>query len=149
MTSDASGRQWTGGALLGLDIGSRRVGVAVARSGVRIAHPLTTVPADESVYEVIAGLAREHGAEAIIAGWPRGLAGQRTAQTESAEQFVFRLRERTGLLVVLQDEALTSQKAEAELQARRKPFAKADVDALAATYILEDYMNEHELEARI
>lgn len=148
MASRASDRHWTGGALLGLDIGSQRVGVAVARAGVRIAHPLTTLQAGASVHEAIAALAREHQVEAVVAGWPRGLAGQHTVQTEATEQFVDRLRALTAVPVILQDEALTSQKAEAELRARNKPFAKADVDALAATYILEDYMSEHPLEAR-
>ena len=146
MAGNASDRHWTGGALLGLDIGSQRVGVAVARAGVRIAHPLTTLQAGPSVHEAIAALAGEHQVDAIVAGWPRGLAGQHTAQTEATEQFVHRLRTVTTVPVVLQDEALTSQKAEAELQSRKKPYAKADIDALAATYILEDYMNEHPLE---
>lgn len=145
MVSDAPDRRWTGGPLIGLDIGSQRVGVAVARGDVRIAHPLTTLTADEAVFDAIGSLVREHQAEIIVAGWPRGLSGQHTAQTIVTEQFVDRLRTLAGVPVVLQDEALTSQKAEAELKARSKPFERAEVDALAATYILEDFMNEQPL----
>jgi RNase H-fold protein (predicted Holliday junction resolvase) len=47
-------------------------------------------------------------------------------------------------MVVFQDEALTSRKAESELNKRGKPYAKGDVDALAATYILEDYLTQQE-----
>jgi putative holliday junction resolvase len=67
--------------------------------------------------------------------------GQETQQTRDTERFVSLLRDKTGLTVHMQDEALTSQKAEAELQARHKPYQKGDVDALAATYILEDYLH--------
>lgn len=140
------------GTLLGLDIGERRIGVAVVRLDVRIPRPLTTVegsgqPAqpdfEAAAVRQIATLAEEHDAQAIVAGWPRGLAGQHTAQTAYVEAFVAALRQAIGRPVHLQDEALTSQKAEAELAARRKPYTRGDIDALAATFILEDYVHEH------
>jgi len=130
-----------GATILGLDVGTVRIGVAVARHDVRIAQPLTTLTVGESdSMERLAALAREQQAGMFVVGWPRGLQGQSTGQTHSTEAFAERLRQVSGLPVVLQDEALTSQRAETELQQRGKPFAKADVDALAATYILEDYL---------
>jgi RNase H-fold protein (predicted Holliday junction resolvase) len=47
--------------------------------------------------------------------------------------------------VALQDEALTSKHAEAELTSAKKHFSKADIDALSAVYILEDYLKEHQM----
>jgi putative Holliday junction resolvase len=126
--------------LLGLDVGSVRIGVALARSDVRIAQPLTTIDNTDRVYDVIRGLVSEHGVAAIVVGWPRGMQGQVTEQTKFAEAFVEALRQQVRLPVYLQDEALTSQKAETELRNRNKPFEKSDVDALAATYILDDYL---------
>lgn len=131
------------GNLLGLDIGGQRVGVALARSDVLISSPLTTLQAGGGVNQAIADLVSSHDVAVIVAGWPRGLAGQHTEQTRIVEAFVEVLRSVVGVPVEMQDEALTSQKAEAELAARRKPYTKADIDALAAAFILEDYITEH------
>lgn len=142
MRSSEDGSLTTGKALLGLDIGERRIGAALARLDVRIANPLTTIENQsvEQSIEAVASLVRTHEVAAVVAGWPRGLAGQHTSQTRRVEAFVADLRTILTVPVYLQDEALTSQKAEAELAARRKPYTKADIDALAATYILEDYI---------
>lgn len=126
--------------LLGLDVGSIRIGVSLARSDVRIASPLLTLQNDGHVYDTIAALVTEHSATVLVVGWPRGMQGQETAQTKIVEAFVAELRKHVNIPIHLQDEALTSQKAEEELHSRNKLFAKADVDALAATYILDDYM---------
>jgi putative holliday junction resolvase len=125
---------------LGLDVGSVRIGVATARADVRIANPLITIDYGPQAYDTIHELAIKHGATAIVVGWPRGMQGQATEQTRFAEAFADGLRQRQELPVHMQDEALTSQKAEAELKSRNKPFAKGDVDALAATYILQDFL---------
>ena len=52
------------------------------------------------------------------------------------------LRERIDLPVIAQDEAATSVKATEELESRGKPYDKGAIDALAATYILEDYLHD-------
>ncbi len=132
--------------LIGLDIGTQRIGVALARLDVRIPQPLTTIDSDNvgDAIEQIVGLISEHHVTTVVAGWPRGLAGQMTGQTELVEAFVEQLKLAVSMPVHFQDEALTSQKAEAELTSRRKPFVKGDIDALAATYILEDYLKDME-----
>jgi len=132
-------------SLLGLDIGEVRIGVSLAPRGLSIAQPVTTVLQGDAALDVIAGLVQEHDISRIVAGWPRGLDGQTTAQTMYVEAFVQHLQLRLadeGVDVVLQDEALTSRKAEEELRQRGKPFRKEEVDALAATYILQDYLDE-------
>ena len=134
---------------LGLDVGSVRIGAALARADVRIAQPLKTLAAGDHAYDDILALVAEHGVTALVVGWPRGLQGQTTDQTSYVETFVEGLRGRLHLPVYLQDEALTSQKAEAELRAHNKPFAKAEVDALAATYILDDYLVALQRGARV
>jgi putative transcription antitermination factor YqgF len=81
----------------------------------------------------------------MVVGLPRGLDGQETSQTTYSRQFADELGQHLGqtVKIVLQDEAVTSAKAIAELDAAKKHYAKGDVDALAATYILEDYLREH------
>lgn len=134
--------------LLALDVGERRIGVARAVAGVGIAGPLTTVEQSDRIMDDLQKLLDENHAMVLVVGLPRGLDGQETAQTRLVRQFAARLGTRFDIPIALQDEALTSRKAEAELDARRTPYAKADVDALAAAYILEDYMHEHAKEFR-
>ncbi len=131
------------GSWLGLDVGTRRIGVALARTDVRLANPLLTIENNDTTIDVIAELVQKYDVQKIIVGLPRGMSGQDTDQTQYTEDFVRKLQNNVDAEIVWQDEALTSQKAEAELTARKKPFAKGDVDALAATYILEDYITEH------
>ncbi len=124
-------------------MGERRIGVATATKATRLASPLTTVIHDGKVYDTIEKLVAEHHAVALIVGMPRGMDGQKTRQTEVVEAFILQLRQRIDLPIYWQDEALTSKKAEEELEARGKPYAKGEVDALAACYILEDFLEDN------
>ena len=79
---------------------------------------------------------------------PRGLDGQETAQTTYARTTARTLAGQLQLPLYLIDEAVTSKQAKAELEARRKPYVKGDIDALAATYILDDYLAQPDNMAR-
>lgn len=130
--------------VLALDVGDKRIGVAIASTEVRLASPLLTVDNDDDIWQKLSQLVQDNVVQAFVVGLPRGLDGQETAQTKKARVFMQELRANLGLPVHAQDEATTSLKAEAELKARRKPYVKGDIDALAATYILEDFLNEQE-----
>lgn len=125
---------------LALDVGSIRIGVAVASLGLRFARPLTTLDNDNQFFERLAHVIDAEAVSVLVIGLPRGLEGQETAQTQYVRDFVDRLKARTNLPIHFQDEALTSAKAKAELRSRGKIYQKGDVDALAATYILDDYL---------
>jgi putative Holliday junction resolvase len=126
--------------ILSLDVGERRVGVAIASVIAKLSYPLTTLDNTEGIWDQIDALASEHDVTTIVVGLPRNLSGDDTAQTQYVRTFAEKLSNYT---VMFQDEALTSKKAEKELNERGKPFAKGDIDALAATYILEDYLTAH------
>lgn len=72
---------------------------------------------------------------------PRNLSGEETAQSATIRQFAQELATYTDLPITLQDETLSSRQAEEELKSRGKPYSKADIDSLAATLILEDYLS--------
>jgi putative Holliday junction resolvase len=128
--------------ILALDVGERRIGVAVAGSEAKLARPLTTLLNTDKFFDELAKIVQQEDIGRLVVGLPRGLEGQTTAQTETVQGFAKELENRLGLPVHLQDEALTSVQAEAELKQRRKPSVKGDIDALAATLILEDYLQE-------
>jgi putative holliday junction resolvase len=128
---------------MALDVGGKRIGVATANAVARIANPLTTLQHGQTIYQDIVQLARKEDTAVLVLGLPRGLNGQRTGQTETIETFAGELQKHLDLPLFWQDEAVTSRKAEAELEARGKAYRKEDIDALAATYILEDFLVEH------
>lgn len=126
--------------LLALDVGDKRVGVARAHLSVLMPQPLITLDEPERFVEDIAALCASENAGAVILGRPRGMDGQETEQTRKVEAFEAALAARLTIPVYWTDEALTSAKAESELRGRGKPYQKGDIDALAATYILEDFI---------
>lgn len=130
-------------SVIALDVGERRVGIATASAGARLARPLTTLDNNDGFVASLQKLVAEHSVVGVVVGLPRGLDGQHTAQTAYVESFAQDLKTRLGLPLYWQDEAVTSRQAKAELEARGKAYAKGDIDALAATYILEDFLQEH------
>jgi putative Holliday junction resolvase len=126
--------------VLALDVGDRRIGVAIAGSIARLANPLTVLANDETLWHELSRLLAAEHIGMLVVGLPRSLSGEDTAQTKIVRSFVSQLKTKTDIPVTLQDEALTSRQAEAELRARGKKFAKGDIDALAAVYILDDYL---------
>jgi putative holliday junction resolvase len=130
-------------SILALDVGSKRIGVAVANVVARIAHPLTTISNDDKALRAIKDVIVSERAAVLVLGLPRNLSGDSTKQTEAVQVFGKTLEPLLGLPVYWQDEALTSVKAEKELNRRGKDYQKGEIDALAATYILEDFLLEH------
>ena len=128
--------------LLGLDVGTVRIGVALGDSGVRIAIPQGAVDVDGQELENIARLVVDHDIDTIVIGYPRNQAGEATAQTAFVERFAEQVKDMTPH-VTFQDESLTSVLAEKRLAGRKIPLAKGDIDAEAAAIILEDYMEQH------
>jgi putative Holliday junction resolvase len=133
----------TNPTILALDVGAQRIGVARANTIARIASPLVTLTNDSTTFDEITALITSEDVGALVVGLPRGLEGQETAQTQTIRDFVTELKAKTDLPVYFQDEALTSRKAEDELESRGKPFSKGDIDALAATFILEDFLQDN------
>ncbi len=130
-------------SILALDVGEKRIGVAIASLVARLPHPLITLDTDETLFRTLENIVEVEAVGALVVGFPRGMQGQKTAQTAAIEQFTQKLRQHFILPINMQDESLTSKRAEAELEARGKVYAKGDIDALAATYILEDFLSEN------
>ena len=126
---------------LALDVGLARIGLATNPEGVRIAQPNGYIENSEQIESVLAETIEKENITDLVVGLPRGLQGQDTAQTTYVHDFVAKLKDVVSIPIHLQDEALTSVKAEEELKARGNSFEKGDIDALAATYILQDFLD--------
>jgi len=125
-----------------LDVGEKRIGVALARGDVKIAIAYDTLNVDGGEVQAIAEIIVREKADVLVVGYPRNQAGEPTKQTEFVERFVEQLRD-IAPKIVFQDESLTSVKAEEILNVRNQPYAKGEVDALAASLILQDYLETH------
>lgn len=129
-------------SLVCLDVGEKRIGVAVADTAIKIAVAFDTVVVDGREIEAIAEIIMREKAKTVIVGYPRNQQGETTAQTNYVELFAKRLED-IAETIVFQDESLTSVIAEQRLIAMKKPYNKGDIDAQAAAIILQDYMESN------
>jgi putative Holliday junction resolvase len=127
---------------LALDVGEKRIGVAVGDSGVRIAVPFDTIEVDGNEIQRIAQLVVSEKADTVVVGYPRNQSGEPTAQTAYVENFAKQLTDIAPDLV-FQDESLTSVLAEQRLKGYGRPYSKGDIDAQAAAILLQDYLEQH------
>ena len=124
---------------LSLDVGEKRIGVALGDDAVRIAIPYTTIEVDGTEVDQIAQIITGNDVATVVVGYPRNQSGEATAQTTYAEEFAKRLTDIVQK-IEFQDESLTSVLAEQQLKAMGRPYGKGDIDARAASIILQDYL---------
>ena len=127
--------------ILALDVGDRRVGVALADSQIKIAVPYGYLERSDKIIQQITELMLDHDINILVIGYPRNQSGGATKQTESVEQFAKELAEiEIDADLVFQDESLSSVEAERRL-GRVKD--KGEIDAEAASIILQDYLEQN------
>lgn len=127
----------TSGYILALDVGEKRIGVAVASAIAKLPRPLDMVPTGESSITSILSVATANDTKLIVVGIPRNLQGEETAQSQSIREFTARLAEATEIPIVFADESLSSVRA--ENAAKYSAFKNVSSDSLAACFILEEY----------
>lgn len=128
--------------ILGLDVGEKRVGVAMVRAEVRVPVTLDTLDREATdFWHQLIEITKQNNIGEVVIGLPRGLDGQETAQTALVRAFGQELTSHITLPAHWQDEALTSVQARNVLDASGKPYQKGDIDALAASIILTDYLD--------
>lgn len=129
--------------LLGLDIGTRRIGIAVANSSIKIAIPLTTIEVNDGdeILQINKIIVNEK-IDTIVAGLPRNMSGEETAQSVYTKEFLENFKLSVNE-IKFQDESLTSVQAENILKSYKKPYTKGDIDMQAAAIILQDYLEEN------
>jgi putative Holliday junction resolvase len=138
--------------VLGVDLGLRRIGLALSDPTGLLATPWKVIPGSGDpeadaieLAATVAALQREEqgSPQAIVLGHPRRLDGMPTHLTPHIEAVAAALRARLAIPVVLQDERLTSREAEQRLAEREKDWRrrKARLDAAAAAVLLQDYLD--------
>lgn len=133
-----------GGRLLGVDLGERRIGLAVGDPTGTIASALRVLPSLSRARDVaaVSQIAREEGARTVVVGMPVSMNGTYGPQAEKARRFGAAL-EAAGVLVVYWDERLTTVEAARYLRdsgMRREKRART-IDAAAAALLLQNYLD--------
>jgi putative Holliday junction resolvase len=138
------------GRILAVDVGGRRVGLAISDASRTLARPLEAITvageadAVDRVARRIAQLdAEDDGIATVVVGLPSSLDGTPTPQTAQVVAFIARLKTRTHVPIETEDERLTSREAESRLALREKDWRKRkkQLDAASAAVFLQDYLD--------
>ena len=131
--------------IMAVDLGKARTGIAICDKTELLASPLIQINEynREKLLDKISDLAREKRAELLVVGLPKNMDGSEGESAKNARAFADELGEKTGLPVEMQDERGTTITAHNYLNVTdtRGKKRKSVVDAVAATIILEDYLN--------
>jgi putative Holliday junction resolvase len=139
------------GRLLALDVGEKRMGVAICDETQTLARPLLTLnrASKKEDFARIAALCREHAIEKVIVGLPKTLRGEEGPQARRVQRYAAELQVALNLPIEFWDERYSSVDAQERLTlSSRKPRAKGDIDSAAAAIILQEYLDEHNPETK-
>jgi putative pre-16S rRNA nuclease len=138
------------GRVLAVDVGTRRVGLAISDVSRTLARPLETIAVtsereavDRVARRILELAAEDDGLAAIVVGMPARLDGSASPQTSRVAAFIQQLKARTALAVETEDERLSSREAESRLAVRERDWRerKKKLDAAAAAVFLQDYLD--------
>ena len=136
--------------VLAIDVGKRRIGLAISDTSRTLARPLSVLAVngsadavDRVANEIQRLSSEEDGIATIVVGVPVALDGSSTAQTALVAAFVEALKTRTPLPIATEDERLTSREAESRLAESERDWRvrKTKLDAAAAAIFLQDYLD--------
>ena len=136
--------------IMAVDLGLARTGLAISDPGEQLASPVCTVEQyyqPERMATRVAEEAKKQGAACIVVGHPRNMDGSRGESARRAEEFAEYLKQAAGVPVELWDERMTTVSAigyhkETAVRGNKR---KAVVDTVAATIILQDYLEHRRL----
>lgn len=132
--------------IMGLDVGTKRIGIALSDFLLYTAQPFETIsrePEKESI-NIIEQLCKENNVEKIIVGLPKNMNGTLGTQAEDCEQYSELIKERIpNIQIIFEDERLTSKQAENILALQGKKYTKNKglVDLKSACIILQQYLD--------
>ncbi|MGI9027447.1 MAG: Holliday junction resolvase RuvX [Candidatus Saccharimonadales bacterium] len=131
------------GYLLGLDVGDKRIGVAVASAIARLPQPLDMIASGDGALQQITAIITQENITLLVIGLPRNMKGEETAQSAKIRNFATELSTVTPVPIAFADESLSSVRAD-DL-GRHNTFKNVSSDSLAACFILEEYFltNDH------
>jgi putative Holliday junction resolvase len=133
--------------ILGIDYGSKRIGIAVSDPLGIIAQGISVVANSSIMINDIKKLVHEYGAEMVVVGMPLNLKGEKGIKAEEVEKFITQIEKELQIEVVRFDERFTSKMAHQTLRdmevKKKKRQDKGTIDKMAAALILQGYLDSH------
>ena len=133
--------------ILGIDYGSKRIGIAVSDPLGIIAQGISVVANSSIMINDIKKLVHEYGAEMVVVGMPLNLKGEKGIKAEEVEKFITQIEKELQIDVIRFDERLTSKMAHQTLRdmevKKKKRQDKGTIDKMAAALILQGYLDSH------
>jgi len=134
--------------VIGLDIGTKRIGMAISDEGCIIARGLNSIERNGKEVEKIKEIIKKYNVEKIVYGLPLKMDGSISAQTEIVASFISKLKKEISIPLLPWDERLSTKQAETILiqaDISRKKRKKL-IDKLSAQIILQNYLDAKNLE---
>ena len=128
---------------LALDVGKVRIGLAIANSISKLPSPVTTLHNDDQFLATLQQTIEENEITDLVVGLPQSLDGNDTDQTLWLKDFYNDLKTKIKIPMHLENEALSSVRAETVLKAIGRTYSKEDLDSLAACFILDDFIKNN------
>ena len=126
--------------LLGIDFGTKRIGLALGDTDTKLALPFRTIENDGRVFDNLKKITETDLIESFVVGKPISLSGHDTGDTiDAVKDFSAKIREKTGLPIIFEDERFTSDMADSMMKLYGE---KADRDSVAAMIILQSYLDK-------
>lgn len=126
---------------LGIDFGTKRVGLALGDSETRLALPFKTLANDSAILENIKKIIDSDLIETLVLGKPVSLSGHESGDTiDAVKDFSVKVKEKTGLPIIFEDERFTSDMADSLMKLYGE---RADRDSVAAMIILQSYLDKY------
>ncbi len=128
--------------ILGLDIGDKRIGVAIADFETRVARPLTTVANNRQLISKLHQLQQTYGFKKVVIGLPITPSGYTGDQARKTLEIADRIKSRLLVDVVFEDERMTSRDALRRL--KEVDHNRSDIDAVSASIILDSWLSRRQ-----
>jgi len=133
------------GRIMGIDFGSKRIGISISDPTLTIAYGLSVLENDGKVFDKIGEICHQYNVALIVIGLPLKLNGKYSSKTEEVLKFVEKLRGKLSIKIVQWDERFTTkvaQSAKIEMNMKKKDRKKKGTDdMIASTLILQSYLD--------
>lgn len=128
--------------LLGIDFGTKRIGLALGDTDTKLALPFKTITNDGEIFANLKKIVGTDLIETFVVGKPISLSGAEVGETiDAVKDFSAKIKEKTGLPIIFEDERFTSDMADSLMKLYG---GKADRDSVAAMIILQSYLDKTE-----
>jgi putative holliday junction resolvase len=133
------------GRIMGIDFGSKRIGISISDPTLTIAYGLSVLENNGEVFDKISEICRQYDIALIVVGLPLKLNGKHGSKTEEVLKFVEELESKLKVKVVQWDERFTTkiaQMSKLEMNMKKKDRQRKGTDDLiASTLILQSYLD--------